>query len=278
MTVPATGVPPAVLDAFELPAAGQALAGGEGRSYLHGSAVLKPVDNPAETVWAARLLASVHEEGFRLPRPLRARDGRWVVDGWAAAERVAGETGPAGRWEEVLAAGRNFHAGLEQVPRPELLDQRTHRWAVGDRVAWNEQSVDVPSPAAEYLARLQRLVRPVAAPSQLIHGDLSGNVLFAPGLPPAIIDFSPFWRPARYADAIVVADGLLWFGAGPELVTAVSRDVPDFGQLLARAVIFRLIALTEKVREVGLACLSELEEFRPVIDIVEHLNAANRSC
>lgn len=54
-------------------------------------------------------------------------------------------------------------------------------------------------------------------PSQhlpFIHGDLTGNVLFAAGRAPAVIDFSPYWRPPVFAEAIVVADGLLW-GAGP---------------------------------------------------------------
>ena len=61
-------------------------------------------------------------------------------------------------------------------------------------------------------------MRPVRAANQVIHGELSGNVLFAAGQAPAVIDFSPYRRPAAYADAIVAVDGLLWFGAGRELV------------------------------------------------------------
>jgi hypothetical protein len=38
-------------------------------------------------------------------------------------------------------------------------------------------------------------------------------VLFHDGLPPAIIDFTPYWRPVGYASAIVVADALVWEGA-----------------------------------------------------------------
>jgi len=36
------------------------------------------------------------------------------------------------------------------------------------------------------------------APSQLIHSDLGGNVLFHDQLPPAIIDFSAYWRPVGW--------------------------------------------------------------------------------
>jgi hypothetical protein len=52
--------------------------------------------------------------------------------------------------------------------------------------------------------------RELAAPSQLIHGDLTGNVLFDDQLPPAIIDFSAHWRPVPYVAAIVVADALIF--------------------------------------------------------------------
>ncbi len=80
-----------------------------------------------------------------------------------------------------------------------------------------------------------------------MHGDLSGNVLFADGQRPAIIDFSPYWRPAAYADAIIAVDGLLWFDAGPDLLSRAYSS-PDFPQLLVRALIFRLVAANEQAR------------------------------
>lgn len=206
-------VPGAVLDAFGLAAGGQPLAGGEGRNVRHGDAVLKPVEDAAEAAWAAALLTGVEQRGFRLPRPLRAGDGRWVVDGWSATQHLAGEVGPDGRWRQLLAAGRAFHAALAAAPRPAFLGQRSHRWARADRVAWGEDSVAALPEVAEQLSRLQRMLGPGSGRPQLIHGGLSGNVLFAADAPPAIIDFSPYWRPAGYADAIVAVDGLLWFGA-----------------------------------------------------------------
>lgn len=88
-----------------------------------------------------------------------------------------------------------------RVPRPSLLDRRAHRWAVGDRVAWGEARVEPLAPVADPFHALQSLLRPVHAVNQVIHGDLSGNVLTgnvltAPGRVPAVIDFSPYWRPA----------------------------------------------------------------------------------
>ena len=38
-----------------------------------------------------------------------------------------------------------------------------------------------------------------------MHGDLTGNVLFAEGLPPAILDLSLYFRPPGFATAVVLA-------------------------------------------------------------------------
>ena len=73
-----------------------------------------------------------------------------------------------------------------------------------------------------------------------MHGDLTGNVLFEDGLPPAVIDFSPYWRPTGFASAVVVGDALLWEGADESLLTAVAH-VDDFPQFLLRALIFRAV-------------------------------------
>ena len=58
---------------------------------------------------------------------------------------------------------------------------------------------------ADVAARLLAQPDPPDEP-QLVHCDLTGNVLFAAGLPPAVIDISPYWRPPSYAEGVVVAD------------------------------------------------------------------------
>ena len=120
----------------------------------------------------------------------------------------------------VIAVGERFHAAIAGVPRPPFLDRRTNHWAIGERVAWSE----LPAEGFAHVKHLLRLVgalRPVdATRSQLVHGDLTGNVLFADDLPPAVIDFSPQWRPRGFASAIVVGDALLWEGADERLLAA----------------------------------------------------------
>lgn len=260
-----------VLEAFGLTGSPVALPGGEGRSVLVGDAVLKPIDDVEEAEWCAQVLDRIKSEGFRVPRPLRTRDGSFIASGWSAAARVDGVSDPAADWASVLEAGRAFHQALRSEPCPPFLKQRAHRWAVGDRVAWGEDCVEPLAPVADLFHVLCSLLRPVHVVDQVIHGDLSGNVLTAPGRSPAVIDFSPYWRPTAYADAIIAVDGLLWFGAGPDLVALASTGA-DFPQMLVRALLFRLVALNEKARSFGMECLDgELEPFEPVVAYVREL-------
>jgi uncharacterized protein (TIGR02569 family) len=235
-----------VLDAFGVKGIPIPLAGGQGRSVRVGRFVLKPADSADDEVeWHASVFEKLTRgSGFRVPLPLRAADGVCVVDGWTASEFLAGEPGPQGRWADVLSASGAFHQALRGLPRPSFLDRRTHPWAVADRVAWGEVQVNVVDDLADPLAALLDLRRPVQQTGQVIHGDLTGNVLFAPGEPPAVIDFSPYWRPTLFAEAIVVADGLLWFDP-PPAVAIGGRNGHYWQQMLVRALIFRLVAHSE---------------------------------
>lgn len=212
--------------------------------------MFKPAHDAEEACWIADVLDGVVADGCRVARPVRSRSGAWVVEGWAAYAFVEGEAGPAGRYPELLRAALAFSAAVRSVPRPAFLDRRQSRWALADRVAWQEESVRPIASAQALLARLERLREPLDLPAQLVHGDLSGNVLFAAGQEPAIIDFSPYWRPAGYAEAIAVIDGWLWHDEPPDLVRLLPSTVAT-AQLLVRAAIFRLITDVERAREVG---------------------------
>jgi uncharacterized protein (TIGR02569 family) len=231
--------PPLVLAAFGVTKA-TPLPGGRGRSWRAGDLVLKPLDwTPHELAYQAEILAALDSDGFRVAPPLPQ-----VVDGWTAAPFLEGAH-VQGRWGDIIAVGSRFHAALQRFPHPAaLLSERDDPWATGDRVAWGEQAYDGID---DVLAAL----RPVEAPSQLVHGDLTGNVLFHSTLPPAIIDFAPYWRPTEYASAIVVCDAICWEDAPAELADAVDP------QQLLRAAIFRGVTSLEfgadADRELGLA-------------------------
>jgi uncharacterized protein (TIGR02569 family) len=211
--------------------------------------VLKPVGAGLEAVevaWLAPIwsdLAASRPTRFRVAEPVRTRSGDWIHDGWSASTWVAGDALPASRWPDLLDPARALHEALAHVPRPDFLERREHRWARADRAAWDEEALR-PHPAVEPLAdRLRALTRPETAAPQLIHGDLTGNVLFAPGQPPAVLDVAPYWRPAVYAESVLLADGLLRARDAVRL-----PDVPSAGgttSLLARAVLFRLLDFSE---------------------------------
>lgn len=235
-------LPAAVRAAFALEGEAVPLPGGEGHSVRVGDVVVKPGAGE-DARWHAELLAALPQRGFRVPSPVRAVDGRWVVEGWTAYAVVAGATGPEGRWAELFAAARAFHGALVGVPAPEFLADVDHQWARADRGAWGEVEVPVPAPLRPAYDALAGGRRPLVGepPAQLVHGDLAGNVLFADGLAPAVIDFSPYWRPVGYAEAVVAVDGMLWYAATPDDVLPLLAP-EDRRQLLIRATLFRLLA------------------------------------
>jgi hypothetical protein len=73
-----------------------------------------------------------------------------------------------------------------------------------------------------------------------VHGDLTGNVLFEPGLPPLVIDLSPYWRPPAFASAVVVADALVFEGADEAAFEPVLGQ-PHLAQHLVRALLYRVV-------------------------------------
>ena len=267
---------PEVLASFGASADPVSLPGGRGTAWRAGEVVLKPAGDPRVARWTADLyrdldplyldpldpldpLAARRDPGFRVPRPLRtvAEDGAtgdWVAQdplagAWVAWQWLPGEpaswSGVSPFWPSLIAASRAFHAALAGRPAPPWLGRDGSQWTVGDQVAWGERDpgsvlAAAPGPLAAQLRSLLAALRPVRLPAQLIHGDLGGNVLFAAGEPPAVIDFSPYWRPAGLALAVAAVDALTWSGADPAILGELA-DQPDLDQLLARAHVGRLV-------------------------------------
>jgi uncharacterized protein (TIGR02569 family) len=171
---------------------------------------------------------------------VRASDGRWVIDGWCAQTWMPGAHEP--RWAEIVGLGRALDAAFAYLQRPAFIDARVHPWSVGDRVAWGEQE---PPQGDPFLDRLLAIRSQVDLASQVIHGDLSENVMFSEGLAPAVIDVTPYWRPAGFSAAVVLCDAVTWRGADPEPILAAAAGIPAFAQLVVRATIYRLVTAIE---------------------------------
>jgi uncharacterized protein (TIGR02569 family) len=231
-----------VARAFGLAGPAVPLPGGRGRSWRVGDAVLKPLEgDPVLLEWHAELLGRLdgYRDEFRVSVPLRTRDGAVSAAGWTASRYEPGEPRPRA-WRDVLDVGARFHRALRGVPAPAELADRRDPWALADRVAAGGPVPERVS-GTPHLAPLLGALRPVDEPSQLVHGDLSGNVLFSDGAAPLVLDFSPYWRPPGFAAAVVVVDALVYDGA-PDALIQSSGIGPRTRQHLLRALIFRLVA------------------------------------
>lgn len=240
---PAADAPPAhVLAAFGVAAVdGTRLASVSGRVWRHGDTVLKPTDNPVAAAWAAGVIDSLRVSGFRVPRPVRSLDGRWVVGGWCSERFVSGR--PAARFEDSLAVSGLLHQSLARVSPPRFLADRDDLVGWADRLAWDEarnEDPHLPEGAGAHLwARIAAGREPIDADAQVIHCDLFGKVLFAGTAPPAVIGFNPLFRPADFSAAVLTVDAVAWGGAPIELAETASHHA-DWTQILRRAVLFRL--------------------------------------
>lgn len=205
--------------------------------------MLKPVDLAIESRWRASILDTLPESGaYRVARPVRARSGDWLHGGWEAARHAPGRTDP-GRWDEVIEAGAAFHAALADVACPAFLDEREDPWSRADRLSWDLS----PLEGDPLLRPLGEARVPVAVEHRLVHGDLLGNVLFEPGLPPTVIDWAPYRRPASWAAAVAVVDAMCWHGAGAALPDRWA-GLEAWPQMLLRALLFRMITDREAGR------------------------------
>ena len=231
-------------------------AGWEG-GWRCGEVVLTMVADHARAAWSAKVRESLFVDGVRLARPVRSTDGRYVVAGWRADTFVAGTPEP--RHDEVVSAAVRLHEATAKLERPRFLTQPpVAPWGdvdvfiAADRAAWEERPLQSwPSGARvspgsadgqrsiDLINQLAGLRRPIRSPSQLVHGDLYGTVLFVGTAAPGITDITPYWRPAPWAAGVVVVDALSWGDADDGLIERWS-SLPEWPQMLLRALMFRL--------------------------------------
>jgi len=222
-----------------------------------GEVVLSLVADNARAAWSAKVRETLFVDGVRLARPVRSTDGRYVVAGWRADTFVAGTPEP--RHDEVVSTGIRLHEATSKLERPRFLTQApTLPWSevdvfsVADRAAWEERPLQALPPGAqvapgsadgqrsvELINQLAGLRKQTNSPSQLVHGDLYGTVLFAGSAAPGITDITPYWRPPSWAAGVVVVDALSWGEADDGLIERWDA-LPEWPQMLLRALIFRL--------------------------------------
>ncbi|KAF4417394.1 hypothetical protein FACUT_12241 [Fusarium acutatum] len=236
--------PPKVLDAFGAEGSLIHIPGGRGLCYRTSQGILlRPSDDDKESEYIATLcksLLELHPTDYRVPMPIQAPESpaRYVCDGWTAWEYLEGKTTPQGKFDILMRACRAFHADVMKlaIEKPLFLLTRQDRFTEADLVAWEEKKLedveeinsDVMATIQPILDQLLKLRQPFRQEikNQLIHGNLTGNVLFDSenNNPQAIIDITLYWRPAEYAEAIMVADGLIWLNEDRKLVDMFGTD------------------------------------------------------
>ena len=225
----------------------QRLPGGAGHAWTDGRLVLKPVGFVPEHAWVCEVYAAwAAQDDVRVPEPVMPKGARdtsvtgWSADRWGAHVFVPGREVDLPRGvAHVKAASDAFHPHLTHLARPAFLAARDDPWAIGDRVAWEGAEPEGDPGTLDLIARLRRHLAPVSSPSQVIHGDILPNVLLADGLPPAVIDWPPYFRPAGWANAIAVTDAVTFRGASTSLFDEWATG-DDWQQLLIRALLYRL--------------------------------------
>lgn len=278
MTAP-TPPAPAVLAAFGLRDQPQHLKGGISQTVWRvGDVVLKPVQepNPGEGDWVANVLDAVEERGFRVVKPVRSTDGRWLFNGWTAWHWIEADRCRSD-WSKVINASRVLHAELPQAiaragcdVRPSWLDRRQHRWARAERTVWHGAALPptINTNALEWslFERAITLGPPLTAGeehhAQVVHGDVAGNMLVDPVSVLAFIDFSPGWRTVASVDAQVAVEAVAWFRADHAILDGL--DPAD----LARACGFRLLCGLQASADWATEFPGETEAWTAVLDAI----------
>jgi len=254
------------------------LPDGEGRTYRAGNVIYRREVNVAEAIYLADVYHSLPEIGFRVPKPIRTKQGGWVSPtGWSAWTFMAGRHATKEDLPSVIAAIRAFHSALARQPYPAYLANRDTPYDRADQAAWDTPPDEIDPRLVPLVTQLLRLRQPIAPlPAQLIHGDLNEeNILVAPGVAPAMIDLSPYWRPPEFALAVLA----YWLGPyrGDMSILPAFAEVQEFDQMLVRAVL-RTIFITYEFSKRGGSLENAAEEYQPsVAVIVEWMHQRERT-
>lgn len=249
------------------------LPGGAGHAWTDGRLVLKPVGCVPEHAWVCEVYAAWDSEDVRVPEPVVPRGGDevgWSTDGWGAHAFLAGrDVDLVGELARVKDASDAFHLSVRDLPRPAFMDVRDDPWAFGDRLAWEGAEPEGDDETLDVIGRLRAELAPVTGPRQVIHGDILPNVLVADGLPPAVIDWPPYFRPVGMANAVAATDAVT-FRRAPMSLLDDWETGQDWHQVLVRALLYRLGPtgfFASRNRLMG-SLVTHVERVRPVVDAV----------
>jgi len=258
-----------ILDAFGVKGLPILLEGGEGTTYQAGGFIFKPAENIEEANWRAELMNSIVEDGFRVPHPVKSKNNKWIESGWCVYTFLEGKE-VTNRWEEKINVSRKFNKSLANAAKPDFIDKASHPWAIADKMIWGFLPMQYGEILKPAMIRLESLIRPINLKNQLIHGDMTSNILFHNTLPPAVIDLSPYWHPAQYAEAIIVVDSIVWDDAPDTIIKELDNTFETY-QLLLRAAMWRIKTTEEFASQYSKGDINNIDVYNHVIDLISRL-------
>jgi uncharacterized protein (TIGR02569 family) len=234
------------------------------KTYRSRNIILRNLGKNAQEVgtWHAELFNQTKQDGFRVAKPIKAANGSWFFNGWVAEHFLEGSPATKNDIKAIINAANNFHAALAGIPLPEYRKKNPTMWDRADQWAWNEVPEDIDPMLRELALELQALKKPVTLKDQLIHGDLNiNNILISDTLPPAIIDFTPYFRPVEFALAVTA----YWVGpyTGDIKILEEFKDIKEFDQMLIRAGLRSMLTQEDPKHA------TQLEEYKKANEIIK---------
>ncbi|TMU83548.1 hypothetical protein FGG79_19140 [Bacillus sp. BHET2] len=245
------------------------LLGGQNTSVRVNDAVLKPVEEVLHYEWLLTIIERFNPQGYRLSKPVRSNKGTFVSGGWICTQFECGEE-ENGRIKEKLQVARLFHHDLSNINVKDMV-QVDNRWAKAHRIAWQTEEIskELPNKTRKIINDLLLKVSlNEHYKVQIVHADLSGNILFEEVLPPLVIDFSPTVAPVEYAEAILVCDCIAWQGSKVSEIDVLSNN-EFYKEMIIRAVVFRLAVEAIFSGNNVNRFIEQYSLFKPIIDYIE---------
>lgn len=213
------------------------LKGGQEQAIKAGHLVLKPVDDEDEYLWIADVLNNLDTTNINIAKPVLSLHGNYIEDGFGATEFFS-NIGHTYDIDLGLRLCRQLSERLKHITKPSFLFENLNNpWKKAHYLAWNEISL---SNLPNELLFLINLRKPLDFPNQLIHTDLTGNILIDKNGSTCIIDFTPSFFPKEYAEAIMIVDYVSWHNAPLSMINKMNLPELISHQFILRALIFRM--------------------------------------
>ena len=229
-----------IFDIFGLSGKVEQLDGGQGKSVRVGDFVVKPIEEIGKYSWVGSVLEPLDFRDLYLSKPIRSKLENFVEQGFGVTQYIEGQF-EVGRLEEKLTVCNQLNEIIQLIEKPEEWYSWSSPWQQATQMAWNNMSftdtTDIKS--LKLIESLKDHYQTISLDTQLIHSDISGNILFN-DQHPVIIDFSPEFRSRKYSEALLVTDSIAWYQEPLASIYAIPYEWELVVQLAIRAIVFRV--------------------------------------